>query len=143
MRYSSRSSVTPCTCPRCAIASRIWTTSYPTYFGSWRRAADLTLAPNAFRQLTKYSWPGNVEQLRRVLNEVVQRQRSGVADVDQLPPECRATSRRRLTEIEALERDAIVRSLAENGGRKGDAATALGVSRATAYRKIREFGIVT
>ena len=105
------------------------------------RGADLSLSPAAMRQLCKYSWPGNVTELRQVLHEVVQRQRSGVVEVEQLPPMCRALSRHTLTQIEALERDAIVRSLEENHGNKKAAATALGISRATIYRKIKEFGI--
>lgn len=39
------------------------------------------------------------------------------------------------------ERDAIVRSLEENGGDKNAAAVALGISRATIYRRIRKFGL--
>ncbi|KAF0956916.1 sigma-54-dependent Fis family transcriptional regulator [Rhodococcus sp. T7] len=103
--------------------------------------AELSLSPVAMRQLCKYSWPGNVSELRQVLHEVVQRQRSGIAGVEQLPPMCRALSRHMLTQIEALERDAIVRSLEANHGNKKAAATALGISRATIYRKIKEFGI--
>ncbi|WAM19403.1 sigma-54-dependent Fis family transcriptional regulator [Rhodococcus sp. JS3073] len=105
------------------------------------RGDELSLSPPAMRQLCKYNWPGNVEQLRQILHEVVQRQRSGSIAVDQLPPTCRALSRHTLTQIEALERDAIVRSLEENHGNKKAAATALGISRATIYRKINEFGI--
>lgn len=102
---------------------------------------DLHLSPAAFRQLTKYNWPGNVAQLRQILQQVVRTQRSGVVDVNKLPPECRSLNRHTLTPIEALKRDAIVRALEENGGRKQAAADALGISRATVYRKIREFGI--
>ena len=43
--------------------------------------------------------------------------------------------------MEALERDAIVRSLQENAGNKADAAESLGMSRATIYRRIKELGI--
>jgi transcriptional regulator of acetoin/glycerol metabolism len=105
------------------------------------RGADVRLSPDAMRQLSKLPWPGNVTQLRRVLAETVTRQRSGVINTDQLPPECRAVTRRILTQIEALERDAIVRSLEENAGNKLNAAAALGISRATIYRKIKEYGI--
>ncbi|WP_032384751.1 sigma-54-dependent Fis family transcriptional regulator [Rhodococcoides fascians] len=105
------------------------------------RGQQLSLSAAAVRQLTKYSWPGNVGQLRDVLQEVVQSQRSGVVEADKLPPSVRAVSRRTLTPIEAMNRDAIVRSLEENGGNKQAAADALGMSRATIYRKIREFGI--
>ena len=58
-----------------------------------------------------------------------------------LIPAARAVTRRILTQIEALERDAIVRSLEENGGKKLNAAAALGISRATIYRKIKDYGI--
>ena len=105
------------------------------------RGADIRLGPEAMRQFAKLPWPGNVGQLRRVLAETVARQRSGSIGVDKLPAECRSLSRRRLTQLEALERDAIVRSLQENRGSKTDAAEALGMSRATIYRKIKEFGI--
>jgi transcriptional regulator with AAA-type ATPase domain len=105
------------------------------------RGADVRLGPEAMRQLTKLPWPGNIAQLRKVLAETVALQRSGVIGADKLPAECRSLARRRLTQLEALERDAIVRSLQENGGSKADAAEALGMSRATIYRKIKEFGI--
>ncbi len=41
--------------------------------------ADVGLAPDAMRQLSKLPWPGNVSQLRRVLTETVARQRSGTS----------------------------------------------------------------
>jgi transcriptional regulator of acetoin/glycerol metabolism len=103
--------------------------------------ADVRLAADAMRQLSKMPWPGNVAQLRRVIAETVARQRSGVIGADQLPPECRSLAKRKLTQMEALERDAIVRSLEDNANNKLQAAIALGMSRATIYRKMREYGI--
>jgi sigma-54 dependent transcriptional regulator, acetoin dehydrogenase operon transcriptional activator AcoR len=105
------------------------------------RGGDVGLAPDAMRQLSRLPWPGNVSQLRRVLTETVARQRSGIISADKLPPECRSVTRRKLTPMEALERDAIVRSLQDNGGNKQEAARALGMSRATIYRKINDYGI--
>ena len=113
----------------------------PALLRELTRGADVRLAPEAMRQLTKLPWPGNMTQLRKVLSEAVALQRSGVIGTDKLPAECRSLARRKLTQLEALERDAIVRSLQENGGSKADAAEALGMSRATIYRKIKEFGI--
>ena len=103
--------------------------------------ADVRLDADAMRQLCKLPWQGNVAQLRRVLAETVARQRSGVIGADKLPPECRTLTRRKLTQMEALERDAIVRSLEDNGNNKLQAAVALGMSRATIYRKMRDYGI--
>jgi transcriptional regulator of acetoin/glycerol metabolism len=101
----------------------------------------LELSPAAMRQLMRLPWTGNVDQLRKVLGDIARHRRHGVVDVDDLPPECRATSRRQLTRIESLERDAVVRALVRHDGDKGAAAEELGVSRATIYRKIRGYGI--
>lgn len=103
--------------------------------------ADVRLDADAMRQLSKLPWPGNVAQLRRVVAETVARQRSGIIGADKLPPECRSLAKRKLTQMEALERDAIVRSLEDNDNNKLQAAIALGMSRATIYRKMRDYGI--
>jgi transcriptional regulator of acetoin/glycerol metabolism len=52
-------------------------------------------------------------------------------------------SRRLLSPLESMERDAIVQSLLDCDGNKVKAAESLGMSRATIYRKIHEYGIVT
>jgi transcriptional regulator of acetoin/glycerol metabolism len=113
----------------------------PFLLGEVASGAQVRLAPEAMRQLSRLPWPGNVAQLRRVLLETVARQRFGLINADKLPPECRSVTRRELTQMEALERDAIVRSLEENSGNKLEAALALGMSRATIYRKMKEYGI--
>ncbi len=46
-------------------------------------------------------------------------------------------------ESTAHERDAIVQALLDFGGNKVKTAESLGMSRATIYRKIHEYGIVT
>lgn len=105
-------------------------------------ASNLMLSQRAINQLMRLAWPDNVTQLRRVLDSILRNQRSGVVDVGALPPECLATTRRKLSTMEALERDAIVEALRGLGGDKTAAAESLGMSRATIYRKIRGYGIV-
>ncbi|MFF5083399.1 sigma-54-dependent Fis family transcriptional regulator [Actinoplanes sp. NPDC000266] len=102
----------------------------------------LICSPEAMQMLSRSSWPGNVEQLWQVLRNIVQHRRSGVILPADLPPECRTVSRRLLSPLEAMERDAIVRSLLDWNGNKVKAAAALGMSRATIYRKIHDYGIV-
>lgn len=106
------------------------------------QGGSLTCSPEAMRLLTRMSWPGNVEQLREMLREVVRHRRTGCLTPEDLPPEVHAVSRRVLSPLEALERDAIVRCLGEAHGNKLQAARSLGMSRATIYRKIHDYGIV-
>lgn len=106
------------------------------------RCRELVASDACLRQLMRLPWTGNVRQLERVLAEVSRRHRSGPIAVTDLPAECRTVTRRQLTHMESIERDAIVQSLAANHGNKEHAAADLGMSRATIYRKIRSFGIV-
>jgi transcriptional regulator of acetoin/glycerol metabolism len=103
----------------------------------------LTCSPEAMQILLRSSWPGNTEQLWQVLRRVVQHRRTGTIRAADLPPECWTVSRRLLSPLESMERDAIVQSLLDSGGNKVKAAVSLGMSRATIYRKIHEYGIVT
>jgi transcriptional regulator of acetoin/glycerol metabolism len=103
----------------------------------------LHCSPETMQVLMRYTWPGNTEQLWQVLRKVVQHRRTGTIHPDDLPPECHTVSRRLLSPLESLERDAIVQSLRDADGNKVKAARSLGVSRATIYRKIHEYGIVT
>ena len=104
--------------------------------------AGVILSGPAMNQLMRLPWAGNVTHLGNVLADVSRKRRSGVVEAEELPAECHATTRRALTKMEALERDAVVDALAAHGGDKAAAAVALGMSRATIYRKIRDFGIV-
>ena len=52
-------------------------------------------------------------------------------------------SRRLLSPLESIQRDAIVQSLLDHHGNKAKAAQSLGMSRATIYRKIHQYGIIT
>jgi len=103
----------------------------------------LTCSSAAMQLLLRHSWPGNTEQLWQVLRQVVQLLRAGTIMPKDLPPECWTVSRRVLSPLESIERDAIVQALLDHDGNKVGAARSLGMSRATIYRRIHEYGIVT
>ena len=115
----------------------------PFFLARLSQQGRLTCSPEAMQLLLRHNWPGNTEQLWQVLKQVVQRRRAGVIMPRDLPPECWTVSRRLLSPLESIERDAIVQSLQDHEGNKVRAAEALGMSRATIYRKIHEYGIVT
>jgi DNA-binding NtrC family response regulator len=100
-------------------------------------------SPEAMHLLLRSNWPGNTEQLWQVLRLVARYRRTGTIHPGDLPPECWSVSRRLLSPLESLERDAIVQSLLDHHGSKARAAGSLGMSRATVYRKIHEYGIIT
>lgn len=94
--------------------------------------------PAAMRALTAYQWPGNVKQLREFVRQAA---RADVIDTRHLPPEVFSGATHRLTRIEAVERDEIVRCLMQPGASVAKAASVLGMSRATIYRKIAHYDI--
>jgi transcriptional regulator of acetoin/glycerol metabolism len=112
------------------------------FLGKLSQHGRLSCSPEAAKLLVRSAWPGNVEQLWQVIRRIVQRRRTGAILPRDLPPECWTVSRRLLSPLEALERDAIVASLLDTDGNKAKAAESLGMSRATIYRKIHEYGIV-
>jgi transcriptional regulator of acetoin/glycerol metabolism len=109
-----------------------------------RRSAvgqSVSCGPAAMHLLLRGNWPGNVAELAEVLWHALTRRRIGQIQPEDLPESCYATSRHVPTPWEALERDAIVRTLRETNGDKAAAADLLGISRATIYRKINTYGI--
>ncbi len=102
------------------------------------RDVDFTVA--AEHVLRDHAWPGNVEQLQRLVKDAARR--TDVIDVRHLPAEVLSSPIHRLTRIETFERDEIVRTLTEPGITMKAAAGKLGMGRATLYRKLGQYGIV-
>jgi transcriptional regulator of acetoin/glycerol metabolism len=115
----------------------------PFFLAKLNPHSRLACSPEAMQLLLRSSWPGNTEQLWQVLRRVVHHKRSGSIYPGDLPPECWTVSRRLLSPLESMERDAIVQALLDCDGHKSKTAESLGMSRATIYRKIHEYGIVT
>jgi transcriptional regulator of acetoin/glycerol metabolism len=115
----------------------------PFFVAKLGQHGRLTCSPEAMQLLLRSKWPGNTEQLWQVLKRVMQKRRTGSIQPGDLPPECWTVSRRLLSPLESMERDAIVQGLLDYQGNKVKAAKSLGMSRATIYRKIHEYGIVT
>ncbi len=49
------------------------------------------VTPEAMRALTEYAWPGNVRELENVIERLVVTAQHGTIDLDELPPDIRAT----------------------------------------------------
>jgi hypothetical protein len=102
------------------------------------RLREVGFTPAAERALTSYGWPGNVDELFMVVHDAATR--TELVDVRHLPSWL-VSSGRRLTRIESLERDEIARVLALPKMTVKQAAVELGLSRATLYRKLAQYGL--
>jgi len=103
------------------------------------RGRDVQFSPAASRALRNFGWPGNVDQLHQVVTRAASR--TDVIDVANLPSEVLAGNGRHLSRIEAFECGEIVRVLGTGSPTMAEAAHELGMSRATLYRKISQYGI--
>ena len=92
--------------------------------------------------LQKYSWPGNVRQLRNVIEQAVVLSRKDSIEESDLPAELLAYAKRghgisgRLKTLKELEMQAIRKALSQFDGNKSRAARALGISRKSFYKKL-------
>lgn len=103
------------------------------------RGRDVRFTPAARRALAHHDRPGNVDELARVVGDLAHR--GDTVDATDLPSEVLAGSTRHLSRIEAFERGEIVRVFSDHEGTMSDAAAKLGMSRATLYRKLSQYGI--
>lgn len=113
----------------------------PLFLSRLRHNAALSCSPDVMRVLMHNRWPGNADQLLSVLRRIVAKRRAGVIELRDLPADCWTTGTRVLSPLESLECDAIVEALLDTAGNKMEAARRLCMSRATIYRKIRDYGI--
>lgn len=99
---------------------------------------------DAIAALSQYSWPGNVIELKNVVERVAMLANGEVIGKQELPLPgivTRTTSTSSVPLAE-LERQHIQAVLAETNWHQGNAAAKLGISSKTLYRKIREYGFV-
>lgn len=112
-----------------------------------------SMRPEALDLLALYCWPGEIDELRDVIvaaHGVAAGHSIGPAD---LPPVVHHASKaaalpRRAREpivlndlLAAIEKEAILRALAQAGGNKTEAADLLGLTRPRLYRRMEQLGL--
>ncbi|RMP83159.1 hypothetical protein ALQ17_03458 [Pseudomonas fluorescens] len=96
----------------------------------------------ALELLLGYAWPGNVRQLRHVLAYACAVCEGGTVQVADLPVEVRGERVEALTEDRASpERQVVLDALIRHRWKPIPTAQALGISRATLYRRVNQLGI--
>jgi DNA-binding NtrC family response regulator len=107
--------------------------------------APSLIAPDALERLLHHPWPGNVREMRNVLERALILGRGQVSvSPEHLPTEFRARGgpgeRKHVPlSLDDLERQHIERTLKHHDGNRTRAADELGISRATLINKLRRF----
>lgn len=120
---------------------------YLDYYSTVTDRSVSGITPEVIDILTHYPWPGNVRELGNVIEYCVTMVAGGEITAEILPKrvklERKARSQNSSLNLKLLEREMIMKALTlvEAEGHKDDAAKLLGISRATLYRKIKEYQI--
>ncbi len=111
-------------------------------FGELYRRPAIGLNHRAMDLLESYQWPGNVRQLENAIGSAVLLAETDVVNRHHFPREFEATPLRReekgIATLEEVTRNHAQAVMAKCDGNRRKAAEALGISRATLYRLLRE-----
>jgi two-component system response regulator HydG len=108
------------------------------------------ISGKALDLLVRYDWPGNIRELENCIERaVIMAKEEMITPVD-FPPQIQKLSGEKETggfaipygiSLEAMERELIVKTLAETGGNRTRASEILGINRRTLQNKLKEYGI--
>lgn len=102
---------------------------------------SLQLSGAARKRLLEYHWPGNVRQLRNVIDSAVVMADGDEIQADDLGLRDAGTGSMDTLRLDLWEQRLIREALDRCDGSIPEAANLLGISRATAYRKIADYDI--
>ena len=105
-----------------------------------------SFTPEALEALTRYAWPGNIRELRNVVERMVVLARGDKLGVRDVPVEVREGTTTKAkgalkgaTSMQEAEKQMIKQALVDQKGNRTRAAEQLGISRRTLHRKLHEF----
>ena len=111
------------------------------------------LADDAIEVLCRYDYPGNVRELRNILQSAASLSTNGIISAQEIRLEDSPETRNSSTathlvddnghepSIKGLESQYIAELLAEHQGKRSTVAQILGISERTLYRKLKQYGL--
>jgi len=124
--------------------------SFLAHFARRYQRDALRFAPSALHALKAYAWPGNVRELSHVIERAVLMQDSDIVDevALNLKPEAThalsgaaALAATGSMTVDEAEEQLVRQALERTGGNIQRAATLLGLSRPSLYRRMEKYGI--
>ena len=108
--------------------------------------APVVLGPAARQMLKQHNWPGNLRELRQVLKLACAMADDGVIEPGHLPPEMAPPANLHalpdIAPLERAEREVFAEKFAAHRGNISALARTLGIARATAYKKLRDYRLI-
>lgn len=121
---------------------------YLDYFAKENGKSQMEFEPEAVDLLKKYNWPGNIRELRNVIENIVVLSKKSVISKEDLPEKIISyykNENHRVFEsginIKENEKNLIIKALEQSAGNRTKAAQALGMSRRTLYRKLAQYDL--
>jgi len=110
---------------------------------------SIGIEPQAQEQLLAHDWPGNLDELRAVIEAAVRRARGPRVALADLPVPLQPAARAGEAQVEdplegsleGVERRVLEHALRKAGGNKSEAARSLGLKRSTFLDKLRRHGL--
>lgn len=111
------------------------------------------IAPEVFSRFYAYDWPGNIRELENVVERMVVLAADSIIGKESLPGELtaqsvavkEALSGTGITKVSLVrdeaERECIIAALDAHGWKRAETAVALGMDKATLWRKMKKLGI--
>jgi len=125
-----------------------------SFLEKFRRSLNRNIkgfSPRALKAIRDYPWPGNIRELRNVIERAVLMAQGEVLEEDDLLLEVRFTQissmkkgthqQNNVTKLKDLEKNTILETLEKTHWIQQDAARLLGVSKRVIHYKIKKYGI--
>jgi len=118
-------------------------------FSARHKRGRKRMSPDALQLCQRYSWPGNVRQLRNAIERIVITCRAGTVGVPALPDFLQDYDRNSITfavrpgtPLAEVEKLLIRQTLTHVTSNRADAAKALGISRRALQYKLKKYGLL-
>ncbi|MBV5318353.1 MAG: sigma-54-dependent Fis family transcriptional regulator [Desulfobulbaceae bacterium] len=101
------------------------------------------IVERAMASILRYNWPGNIRELRNVIERSIILAENGIISERCLPREMveSAENNEAALTLESVEKQHILKLLDFHGGNRQKTAETLGISRKTLYRKLTQYSI--
>jgi len=105
------------------------------------------ISNSAMERLMRYSWPGNIRELKSAFEFAFVSCREGMIESKHLPQGIQEGEEKSTifpdqpTDLNAIKKQRLIQALESSNGNQSEAARILGISRTSVWHQIKRFGL--